>query len=62
MFPLTKDKIQFNRENGRNEMITVGFVIVLYENGGFDFWSKTTQPIKIFSKKGCLKSKSAVEH
>lgn len=57
MFPLPKDKIQHNSQSGRNEMITVGFLIVLYENGGFDFWSKTSEPFKIFSKKGCVKQK-----
>lgn len=57
MFPLAKDKIQHNSQSCRNEIITVGFLIVLYENGGFDFWSKTAEPYKIFSKNGCVKPK-----
>ena len=53
MFPLTKEKLKFNSESGRNEMITVGFMISIEKNGTFQFWSKNPGcPTLIFSKFG----------
>lgn len=53
MFPLTKEKLKFNPESGRNEMITVGFMISIEKNGTFQFWSKNPGcPTLIFSKFG----------
>ena len=53
MFPLTKEKLRFNPEIGKNEMITVGFTIYIEKNGAFEFWSKHPKdPRLIFSKYG----------
>ena len=53
MFPLPKDKLKYNPEIGKNEMITVGFTIYLNKNGSFEFWSKNPkEPKLIFSKNG----------
>lgn len=53
MHPLSKEKIKLNNETGKHEMITVGFLIILNENGGFEFWTKDpVEPTKIFSKNG----------
>lgn len=53
MHPLAKEKIKLNSETGKHEMVTVGFMIVLRENGGFEFWTKCpVEPTKIFSKNG----------
>lgn len=53
MFPLPKNKIKLNKETGKYEMVTVGFVIVLTSNGGFEFWTKNpNNPTRIFSKDG----------
>jgi hypothetical protein len=51
MFPLSKEKLKFNPEIGKNEMITVGFTIYIEKNGSFEFWSKHPKdPRLIFSK------------
>ena len=53
MHPLNKEKIKLNNETGKLEMITVGFLIILNENGSFEFWTKDlVEPTKIFSKNG----------
>ncbi len=55
MHPLAKEKIKLNNETGKHEMITVGFLIILNENGGFEFWTKDiVEPTKIFSKNGLV--------
>ena len=57
MFPLTKEKLKFNPESGRNEMITVGFMISIEKNGTFQFWTKTPGcPTLLFSKYGAKTS------
>ena len=52
MFPLPKEKITLNKETGKHELITVGFLIVISNDGAFEFWSKSLVPTKIFSKNG----------
>lgn len=56
MFPLSKDKLKFNAESGKNEMITVGFTIYINKNGSFEFWSKNPKEPKLILSKsgGCL--------
>jgi hypothetical protein len=52
MFQLPKEKLKLNIETGNKEMITVGFLIILNENGSFEFWSKGPSPSIIFTKRG----------
>ena len=51
MFPLNREKLKFNAENGKNEMITVGFTIYINKNGSFEFWSKNPKDQRIILAK-----------
>lgn len=57
MFPLPKEKITLNKETGKHELITVGFLIIISDDGAFEFWSKSLTPSKIFSKIGSVVNK-----
>ena len=39
MWPVPTEKIKFNSETGKTEMLTTGLTIVIDEDGSFEIWT-----------------------